>query len=163
MVHETDTIYSRIQKSVSRSVERSSGIRSRIEEEVVCEGAPHLSKMLALWEGLVFGATRISRKVRSAIGVGGTAAGPRISQGSGLHSSAFFHDSFLRFIPTFRLGPPRSFLLRVSSTSSRLSRSQKQRRTEASSIDIRYVRSGNAPLVERDVRCVTGLRIRHSM
>lgn len=120
MVHETDTICNRIQKSVSRSVERSSGVRSRIEEEVVCEGAPHLSKMLALWEGLVFGATRISRKVRSAIGVGGTATGPRISQGSGLHSSAFFHDSFLRFIPTFRLGatsfvPPPRFVHLVAS------------------------------------------------
>lgn len=43
------------------------------------------------------GSGRIARKVRSDIVVGGTVVGPRISQGSGLHLSAFFCEFFLSF------------------------------------------------------------------
>lgn len=44
------------------------------------------------------GSGRIARKVRSDIVVvGETVVGPRISQGSGLHLSAFFCEFFLLF------------------------------------------------------------------
>lgn len=71
-------------------------------------------------------------------GVGGTAVGPRISQGSGLHSSSLFHDSIP---PPFQLrkgGCSTSAASAVSFTGSPL--------FLLLFLDTRYVRSGNASM-----------------
>lgn len=105
---------------------------------------PHLSKNVALWEGLAGPQARESagRCGQPWCGVGGTAVGPRISQGSGLHSSSLFQRllSSLHSSNFVKVVPPPPPLFCVSFTG------RKEGSTSSSPSDIRYVRSGNASM-----------------